>query len=139
MKDVIYREDAIQMLDVYIKPFVGLIGDIGSGINGAREIIKLLPSVDRLQGEVNAVKIYEQASHDLEFGHITLGEFEERIEPLKHLYYDRPRGEWIYWREDGIKRCKCTICLTSYGCLDTPYCPNCGALMKGTDDERHDI
>ena len=40
-------------------------------------------------------------------------------------------GEWIYWRDnDGLKRCKCSECLTSYGCLDTPYCPNCGADMR---------
>ena len=50
---------------------------------------------------------------------------------------DRPRGEWIYWRENGIKRCKCSRCLTSYGCLDTPYCPNCGAKMdrERSEDE----
>lgn len=50
---------------------------------------------------------------------------------------DRPQGEWIYWRgEDRIKRCKCSRCLTSYGCLDTPYCPNCGAKMdKGKSKE----
>lgn len=47
----------------------------------------------------------------------------------------RPQGEWIYWRDNGIKRCKCARCLTSYGCLDTPYCPNCGADMRGADDE----
>lgn len=43
------------------------------------------------------------------------------------------RAEWIYWRENGngMKRCKCSNCLTSYGCLDTPYCPNCGRKMTG--------
>lgn len=50
MSDLIKRSDAIQMLDEYIKPFVGLIGDIGSGINGAREIIKSIPTADRPQG-----------------------------------------------------------------------------------------
>ena len=49
---------------------------------------------------------------------------------------DRPKGKWIYWREDGIKRCKCSRCLTSYGCLDTPYCPNCGEKMvEGRSEE----
>lgn len=38
---------------------------------------------------------------------------------------------WIYWREKGIKRCKCSNCLTSYGCMDTPYCPNCGVRVYG--------
>lgn len=50
---------------------------------------------------------------------------------IKALEADKPRGEWIYWRENGIKRCKCSRCLTSYGCLDTPYCPNCGTKMVG--------
>lgn len=49
---------------------------------------------------------------------------------------DRPKGKWIYWREDGIKRCKCSRCLTSYGCLDTPYYPNCGEKMvEGRSEE----
>ena len=34
-------------------------------------------------------------------------------------------------RENGMKRCKCSNCLTSYGYLDTPYCPNCGRKMTG--------
>ena len=50
---------------------------------------------------------------------------------IEALEADRPQGEWIYWRENGIKRCKCSRCLTSYGCLDTPYCPNCGTKMVG--------
>lgn len=46
-------------------------------------------------GDVNAVEIYEQAERELERGQITLGEFEERIKPLKHLNYSavRPKGE----------------------------------------------
>ena len=50
---------------------------------------------DRPKGEVNAVEIYEREIHNLDQGYITLGEFDERIKPLKHLYYDRPKGEWI--------------------------------------------
>lgn len=51
--------------------------------------------------------------------------------PSFDISADKPQGEWIYWRgEDGMKRCKCSRCLTSYGCLDTPYCPNCGAVMR---------
>jgi hypothetical protein len=44
---------------------------------------------------------------------------------------DRPCAHWIYYYEDGVKRCKCSECATSYGCFDTPYCPNCGARMDG--------
>lgn len=41
----------------------------------------------------------------------------------------RRKAEWIYWREHGFKQCKCSNCKTSYGCIDTPYCPNCGRKM----------
>lgn len=47
------------------------------------------------------------------------------------------KAYWIYWRENGNKRCKCSACKTSYGCMDTPYCPNCGRKMhvKLADDK----
>ena len=50
------------------------------------------------------------------------------------------RGEWIYFRDsNGFKRCKCSECLTSYGCIDTPYCPNCGAIMDGGSENEETI
>lgn len=53
------------------------------------------------------------------------------VETMPALYTNpERRGVWIYWRDqDGTKRCKCSKCITSYGCIDTPYCPNCGARM----------
>ena len=43
----------------------------------------------------------------------------------------RRKAYWIYWRDEhGDKYCKCSKCKTSYGCFDTPYCPNCGREMK---------
>lgn len=64
-------------------------------------------------------------------------QWREDVEAIKSVpSADRPKGKWIYWREDGIKRCKCSRCLTSYGCLDTPYCPNCGEKMvEGRSEE----
>lgn len=50
MSDLISRDKAIKMLDIYIKPFVGLIGDMGSSINGAREIIKSIPAATPKKG-----------------------------------------------------------------------------------------
>lgn len=44
--ELISRDEAIRMLDEYIKSFVGLIGDMGSSINGAREIIKSIPIIE---------------------------------------------------------------------------------------------
>ena len=46
-------------------------------------------------------------------------------------YMFRRKAKWIYWRENGFKWCKCSNCKTSYGCMDTPYCPNCGRKMSG--------
>ena len=40
-------------------------------------------------------------------------------------------GKWLYYLDNGRMRCKCSNCLTSYGCLDTPFCPNCGFKMEG--------
>lgn len=49
--NLINKEDAIDALDEFIKPFVGLIGDMGAAINGAREVIKDVPSTNRPMGE----------------------------------------------------------------------------------------
>ena len=44
----------------------------------------------------------------------------------------RKKAKWIYYHDfRGLKRCKCSNCKTSYGCMDTPYCPNCGRKMSG--------
>lgn len=49
--------------------------------------------------------------------------------PVRH-------GKWIRWRDlNGIKRCKCSECIVSYGNMDTPYCPNCGAKMDAERKE----
>ena len=52
---------------------------------------------------------------------------------------DRPQGEWIEV-DDYFIRCKCSICgWESHKYEDDvygmPYCPNCGARMKGANDE----
>lgn len=52
---------------------------------------------------------------------------------------DRPQGEWIEV-DDYCIRCKCSICgWESHKYEDDvygmPYCPNCGAKMKGVSDE----
>ena len=59
---------------------------------------------------------------------------------------DRPQGEWIVY-EGGWKdldyyppKCKCNQCgyeedLYILNAKPTNYCPNCGARMKGADDE----
>ena len=93
---------------------------------------------DRPQGEVDAVEIYEKAESQLERNEITVGEFEKIIEPLKHLSYGRPQGEWI---RDGhhirCKKCGTYFCDTDREGDPYPqnFCPNCGARMKGANSE----
>ena len=62
-----------------------------------------------------------------------------RIGVKKGASTDRPQGEWIEV-DDYFIRCKCSICgWESHKYEDDvygmPYCPNCGAKMKGIDDE----
>ena len=96
-EDTIYREDAIEALGE--EPYVWTDDD--EFAQGERSqwlddvsAIKAVPSADRPQGEVNAIEIYEQAERRLERSEISIGEFESIIDPLRHLYYDRPQG-WI--------------------------------------------
>lgn len=62
----------------------------------------------------------------------------EAVKQLKDLpSVDRPQGEWIFVENFmGINRYKCSVCereeLLTY--LKN-FCSNCGAMMKGADDE----
>ena len=52
---------------------------------------------------------------------------------------DRPQGEWIEV-DDSLISCKCSICgweshMHEDDVYGMPYCPNCGAKMKGVGDE----
>ena len=115
-----------------------------------RELIKAVPSADRPQGDVDAVAIFEHEMHNLEQGYITIGEFDERIEPLRHLCYGRPQGKWICEEvkvldeetDDGFvyeirKKWKCSNCNTNKGFIkpNDNFCSECGADMreKGAD------
>ena len=62
-----------------------------------------------------------------------------RIGVKKGASTDSPQGEWIEV-DDYFIRCKCSICgWESHKYEDDvygmPYCPNCGACMKGVNDE----
>ena len=69
---------------------------------------------------------------------------EYAIKMLKNeLSADRPRGEWIWHEDEDICNCsECEFEIDATGCIDPMeyvgifrYCPNCGARMKGADDE----
>ncbi len=109
------------------------------------DAVKAIPSADRPQGDVDAVAIFMREEHNLEQGYITIGEFDERIEPLRHLCYDRPQGKWV--RINSLysidRTYRCSVCgkviydmpMDEY--YDPAYkgCPYCLVRMKGADDE----
>ena len=45
---------------------------------------------------------------------------------------DRPQGEWI--DDDFVGQYRCSEC-DYYAIDEYDYCPNCGADMRGKDDE----
>ena len=55
------------------------------------------------------------------------------LEELK-LVADRPSGEWEEY-EIGSFRCSNCGCKAIWKIFEDNYCPNCGARMKGADDE----
>lgn len=88
-------------------------------------------------------KVYEDAENRLKRNEITLGEFERLVD----IEVIEPKcGEWIVY-EGGWKdldyyppKCKCNQCgyeeeLYILNAKPTNFCPNCGAQMKGADDE----
>lgn len=129
MKDTIYRENAIEVIRAWFET-TKLNPDIL--IDG----IIALPSADKLQGNVDAVAILMREMHNLDQGYITIGEFDERIEPLRHLCYGRPQGEWLkFGLGRGTRILFCTNCERrievplSQGDSNYDFCPNCGAKM----------
>ena len=103
MSDLIRRDDAIRMLDEYIKPFVGLIGDMGSSINGAREIIKSIPTAEPKVGEW----ITSENKNTLSIMHTCNQCGYKKLVPKVRMIGDS---------KDALN-----------------YCPNCGARMERSE------
>ena len=74
-------------------------------------------------------KVYEDAENRLERNEITLGEF-ERLVDIEVI--EPKRGEWI--DDDFVGQYRCSEC-DYYAIDEYDYCPNCGAHMRGEDDE----
>ena len=131
MRDTIYRDEAIEAITY------SHLDNLTREERIAH--INVIPSADRPQGDVDAVDIFEREMHNLEQGYITLGEFDERIEPLRHLCYGRPQGEWI---DKGRNLWGCSNCgMEIYSESEQDrnefhkWCSRCGCRMKGADDE----
>ena len=119
MEDLIRRSDAVAILEDLQKDHLQfcLIP-----FRQAIERVQAIPSADSTGDLDNA--IYEYVK-----------------EGLMDNPYDRPQGEWIAKTESYHSLWVCSECgswaLLEYNeqmCLSN-FCPNCGAYMKGADDE----
>lgn len=55
---------------------------------------------------------------------------------IEALSADRPQGEWIIEKDtNGNTYGRCSVCSMKQYAGQLNYCPNCGAEMKGVDDE----
>ena len=98
--------------------------------------------------EVESLLVSNEMRHlnDLEYGNNqALYHVIDRIEDLPSA--DRPQGEWIdkgwkgdwQFETDGRGNCwhdyECSACGFHNKGSKSNFCPNCGARMKGTNDE----
>ena len=74
--------------------------------------------------------------------------YEIMLDMMKAIPSARPKGEWVdaeipLESGDTMPIQVCNLCKTFYPLAYTGgghrFCPNCGAKMKGEDDERKDI
>ena len=66
-------------------------------------------------------------------------EVEQWLDTIPSVDIDRPQGEWIVHFDDLFPEessIECSVCHEEQPLgIDDNYCPNCGARMKGADDE----
>lgn len=143
-KDIIYREDAIGAINGWLKR--NHFPEIGDGI------LYLVPSADR-PNKTKAELI------------MVMEEYRDKQLLMSDYWYginwaintirtaditDRPQGEWIrtageYIGDDvsgfydyhwACSECEREAIINDWNIYElSNYCPNCGARMKGSDDE----
>lgn len=126
MRDTIYRDDAIEVID---KRIYALMKDPeyrrkNSHIDlyGAKELLRDLPSADRPQGEwiKKPHKVYLPRDYEPDI-----------IDYRDRQYNEEDHSIIEYWWH-------CNQCDYEADRWFKPtfnFCPNCGARMKGVDDE----
>ena len=124
MSDLIRREDAIKVAKSFLR------NDDEWFQEALASQIRMIPSAESTGDLDNA--IYEYVK-----------------EGLMDNPYDRPQGEWLIFdgESDLYVDIKCSYCRKVYTVdsykrddigftiEDLKFCPNCGARMKGADDE----
>lgn len=62
---------------------------------------------------------------------------DKRCDDFATLDSLRPQGEWLEFPEDWRRQIvgsKCSLCGFAHFGMEYNYCPNCGAKMKGADN-----
>ena len=138
-KDIIYREDAIKAVAevLSLNRFASFknIKDFG---RFAERMLRNVPSADRpteviYGNEHNCIMtIFGECS----YAETGCGDCAVVEKVRKALSADRPQGEWVEQEDDYHHYWECSECGMGVGLDDIRnYCPNCGAKMKGADDE----
>lgn len=129
MDDLIKRSDAIEAITFSML----------NALNTEERIslIMSLPSAEPSVGYVGVgddylVSVKEVLNITAETGAL---ETQRRVKELPRR--DRPQGEWIFVEEFmGFNRYKCSVCeREEFLTYLKNFCSNCGARMKGADDE----
>lgn len=137
MSDLISRADAIAYIDRIINSGLGR----NKSLDYIHKYISLLPSADAVSREDYHNLL--MASNDIDRA---LRQYQAKDEnPSAEA--DRPTGEWKgynadnpdWLRKDGtpifLVCDKCHDMVLNNSSTNWNYCPNCGARMKGADDE----
>ena len=94
-----------------------------------QEAIEAVPSADRPQKVITQITFDEEKLREI---------VKEAVERFKEEYEitDRPQGEWIIEVDANDNTYgRCSICGMRQYAGQLNFCPDCGARMKGADDE----
>ena len=85
------------------------------------------------------LELYEKATRQLEKSEITLGEYEEMVEPLNSEIPTRKHGEWeeeVFDLGANLPvrvAYQCSEC-GNYFDSEFNFCPHCGTDMRGREE-----
>ena len=151
MSDLIYKQDAIELVMQYCPDDDGTCSKANEDIRNLLDELEALPSArPERKGWVHVDDIYRLISgHSNYHGDnilaalTCLAEGKEVLKPIAVLdtQPERKKGKWVkeYWNGEHAR--KCSVCnitqtVTIYrGKVKFNYCPYCGADIRGTEDD----